>query len=271
MLANWGVAPPAEAYKKAKAAASKALELNDQLAEAHTSLAYVTLLYDWDWAAAEDRFKQAIALDPNYASAHHFYSILLMAAGRQPEALVEIKRAQELDPLSLIVNDVVGWIHYQGREYDLAIQQFRNTLEMDPNYVPVLLDLGTAYMKTGDYRSATAEFEKARTVGGESGLVLSKLAQAHLLSGNRKEGVKLLRRIQSTSAPALASPWELSFVYVALGEKQKALALLKQATDERVGWVIRLAVDPAFDDLRSEPEFQALLQRVRVPTSALSR
>jgi TolB-like protein/Tfp pilus assembly protein PilF len=266
MLANWGLAPPGEAYVKAKAAALKALDIDDQLVEAQTSLAYTSLLYDWDWQGAETRFRQAIALNPNYASAHHFYSVLLMASGRQSEAVAEIKRAQELDPLSLIISDVVGWIYYEGRQYEQAIEQYRKTLEMDSNYVPVLLDLGTAHLKLGNYRDAIAQFERARSVGGENGVVLSGLAQAHWLSGNRTEAARIFRRIQQRSAPVFVSSWDISFVHAAMGEKKKAVDLLRKAADEHVGWVVRLAVEPAFDSLRSEPEFHALIKRVGIPS-----
>jgi len=267
MLANWGFAPPAESYLKAKDAALKALELDDQLAEAHTSLAYVNLLYDWDWQGSEKRFRQAIALNPNYASAHHFYSILLMASGRQPEAVAEIRRAQELDPLSLIVNDVVGWIYYEGRQYDQAIQQYNKTLEMDPNYAPALLDLGTAYLRKGDHRNALASFQKAISTGGENSVVLSNLAQAHALSGNRTEALNILKKLESSATETFVSSWDLSFIYAALGEKKKALDLLKTAADGHVGWVVRLGVDPAFENLRSEPEFHELVRRVGIPSS----
>src|SRR6266496_4512645 len=262
MLANWGFTPPAEAYTKARAAALRALELDDQLAEAQTSLAYVTLLYDWNWQGAETRFRQAIALNVNYASAHQFYSILLMCSGRQIEALTEINRAKELDPLSLIVNDVVGWIQYEGRHYDQAIEQYNKTLEIDPNYAPVLLDLGSAYLRKGEYRKAIAQFEKARAVGGANGLVLSNLAQAYALSGNQTEALNILKGMQEPSAPVFVSSWDQALIYTALGEKEKALALLQKAVDDHVGWVVRLRVDPAFDTLRSEPEFQALMRRL---------
>jgi len=266
VLANWGFARPAESYLKAKDAALKALELDDQLAEAHTSLAYVSLLYDWDWQGSEKRFRQAIALNPNYASAHHFYSILLMASGRQSEAVVEIRRAQELDPLSLIVNDVVGWIYYQGRQYDEAIQQYNKTLEMDPNYAPALLDLGTVYLRKGDHRKALASFQRAIAAGGENSVALSDLAQTHALSGNRSEALNILKKLESSAAQTFVSSWDLSFVYAALGEKKKALELLQTAADGHVGWVVRLGVDPAFESLRSEPQFQELVRRVGIPS-----
>jgi len=263
MLANWDLTPPGDAYRKAKAAALKALELDGNLAEAHTSLAYTTLLYDWDWNRAESEFRRAIALNPNYASAHHFYSICLMTSGRQTEALAEIRHAEELDPLSLIIGDVVGWTYYEGRQYDQAKQQYAKALEMDPNYAPALLDLGTVYMILGDYQAAIAQFEKARAVSGDSGVVLSSLAQAHAFSGDKATASRLLHQLQQTPASSFVSPWDLSLVYLALGDKGKAIVLLKKAADEHVGWIVRLGIDPAFDSLRTEPEFKELVQRVR--------
>ena len=265
ILANWGFLPPAETYLKAKTAALKALELDNQLAEVQTSLAYVTLLYDRDWKGAEERFRQAIVLDPNYASAHQFYSILLMTSGRQTEAIAEIRRAQELDPLSLIVNDVVGWIYYEGRQYDQSIQQYKKTLEIDPHYVPVLLDLGTAYLRKNDYENALVQFEKAKRAGGETALVLSGLAQAQALSGNKAQSLKILERLNKPSRDLFVSSWDVSLVYIALDEKKKAIVLLQKAVDERIGWVIRLGVDPAFDKLRRESEFRELIRQIGIP------
>jgi TolB-like protein/Flp pilus assembly protein TadD len=267
MLANWGFAPPGDSYPKAKAAAQQALELDPQLAEAQTSLAYVTLLYEWNWTEAERRFRQAIAINPNYASAHQFYSICLMTAGRQPAALEEIHRAQQLDPLSLIVSDVLGWIYYEGRQYDQAVAQYKKTLEMDPGYVPALLDLGTSYLRTGDYNKAIEQFQKAKSLQGSNGVVLSGLAQAYALSGKREDARKILKQLNEPSKSSFISAWDLSLVYSALGEKKKAIEMLGKAADEHVGWVVRLGIDPAFDSLRDDPEFQNLKQRVGVPGS----
>lgn len=268
MLANWNFAPPGEVYPKAKAAARKALELDEQLAEAHTSLAYVTLLYDWDWQGADQRFRQAIALNPNYASAHHFYSICLMSAGRHAEAQAEIQRALELDPLSLIINSVHGWIYYEGRQYQQAVDQYNKTLEMDPGYVPTLLLLGTGYTRLGENSKAITQFEKARAAGGENGAVLSGLAQAYALSGQRTEARKILRRLERPSSSTFVSPWELALVYAALGDRAKAVQALERAADERVGWVVRLGVEPAFDSLRSEPQFERLRRRIGIPLAS---
>jgi TolB-like protein/DNA-binding winged helix-turn-helix (wHTH) protein/Flp pilus assembly protein TadD len=268
MMANWGFMASDEAYPKAEGAARQALELDDQLAEAQTSLAYATFLYDWDWPGSEQRFRRAIELDPNYATAHHFYSVYLMAAGRFAEAQVEIRRAQELDPLSLIINSVVGWIYYETRQYDQAIQQCERAVEMDPTYAPALLDLGTIYLKTGDYKKALVQFERARTIVGDKSVVLSYLAQVRALSGDKTGAQEILRKLENPSSPTFVSAWDLALIYIALGEKEKALADLEKAVDQHVGWVVRLSVDPALDTVRAEPRFKILQQRVHVPLAS---
>lgn len=265
MMANWGFMAPAEAYQNAEAAARKALQLDNQLAEARASLAYATFLYRWDWAEAEKLFRSAIELNPSYATAHHFYSVYLMAEGRHAEAQSEIRRAQELDPLSLIINSVVGWIYYEGRRYDQAIEQCQTTVQMDPSYAPALLDLGTIYLKTGEYQKAIAQFERARTLVGDKGVVLSYLAQAHALSGDKVAAKKILRSLESVSGPIFVSPWDFALIHLALGNREKSLSFLEQAVDQHVGWVVRLGVDPALDGLRAEARFTKLERRVGVP------
>lgn len=261
MLANWGYMPSAEAYANAESAARKALQLDDQLAEAYTSLAYATLLYEWDWVGAEQKFRRAIELDPNYATAHHFYSIYLMAAGRHPEAQSEIRRALELDPFSLIINAVAGWVYYEGRQYDQGIQQCEKTVETDPTYTPALLNLGMIYLKTQQYDKAISQFERARAVAGDTGVILSYLAQGRALSGDKTEARKILSQLEKM----FVSPWDLALVHIALGDKDKALSFLEKAVDQRVGWVVRLGVDPALDSLRGDPRLITLQRRVRIP------
>jgi TolB-like protein/DNA-binding winged helix-turn-helix (wHTH) protein/Tfp pilus assembly protein PilF len=266
--ANWRFEPSAEAYEKARAAALRALEFDPQLAEAKTSLAYTTLLYKWDWSAAEREFREAIALNPNYASAHHWFSICLLTAGRQQEALAEIQRAQELDPLSLIITSVHGWIYYEGRQWDEATNYFQKTLEMDSQYVPALLDLGACYLRRGDNQKAMEQFQKARSAGGETSRVLADLAQAYALSGKKTEAVKILGQLEQSSNSHFVSPFDLSFVYAALGDKTRAIELLEKSADEKVGWVVSLGVEPGFDLLRADPRFKKLQERIGVPSKS---
>lgn len=263
--ANWRFAPAADAYQKARAAALRALEIDPQLAEAKTSLAYSTLLYQWDWAMAEKDFQEAIALNPNYASAHHFYSICLLTAGRQAEALAEIQRAQELDPLSLIITSVHGWIFYEGRKYDEATVYFRKTLEMDSQYVPALLDLGECDLRRGESQKAMEEFQKARTIDGDTGRVLADIAQAYALSRDKSSALKIVGQLEQSSGSRFVSSWDLSFIYAALGDKERAIQLLEKSADEKAGWVTSLGVDPGFDSLRAERRFQRLQERIGIP------
>ena len=265
MQANWRFAPAAEAYQQARAAALRALELDPDLAEAKTSLAYSTLLYQWDWKGAEQGFREAIALNPNYASAHHFYSICLLTAGRQEEALAEIQRAQELDPLSLIITSVHGWIFYEERQYDQATEYFGKTLEMDSQYVPALLDLGECHLRRGDSQKALEQFQKARSVDGDTSRVLADIAQAYAQSGQQSSALKIVKQLEEPSSSRFVSPWDLSFVYAALGDKARAIQMLDKSIDQKVGWVTSLGVDPGFDSLRTDPRFEKLKQRVGIP------
>jgi tetratricopeptide (TPR) repeat protein len=215
--ANWRFGPSGEAYLRARAAALRALELDPQLAEAKTSVAYTTLLYQWDWKGAEKEFREAIALNPNYATAHHWFSICLLTAGRQAEAVTEIQRAQELDPLSLIITSVHGWIYYEGRKFDQAADYFRKTLEMNSQYVPALLDLGACYLRSGDNQKAMEQFQKARSAGGDTNRTLADIAQAHALSGDRSSALKILNQLEKSSNSRFVSPFDLSFVYAGAG------------------------------------------------------
>lgn len=267
IMANWGFMPGADAYPRAISAARSALALEPNLAEAHTSLAYATFLHDWDWAGAERGFQRAITLEPNYATAHHFYSIYLMAAGRHADAITEIHRARDLDPLSPIINSVVGWIHYEARQYPEGIREGEKAVAMDPNYVPALTNLGVIYMRTGQYKRSIEYFERAHILAGQQGVVLSYLAQAHSLAGDKARARKILQDFDR-KASYVVSPWDRALVYVALGEKENALAALELAADQRVGWIVRLGVDPALDTLRGEPRFLALERRIGIPAGA---
>ncbi len=262
ILANWGFIAPVDGYPRAAAAARKALELNDRLAQAHTSLAYATLLYDWDWPNAEAGFRRALELDPNYATAHHFYSVYLMASGRHSDAQAEIERAHELDPLSPIINSVVGWIYFQGRRYDNAAEQCQRTLEMNPDYLPGLLDLGTIYLARGENAKATALFQRARAIGGDTVPVLSHLARGYARSGNATGAKEILHRLE-TSTNTFISPWDLALVCAALGDTDGTLEYLERAADQRVGWIVLAGVDPRLDQVRSAPRFTRLLERIR--------
>jgi TolB-like protein/Tfp pilus assembly protein PilF len=235
----FGTMPAAEAAPKAKAAALRALEIDPTLAEAETSLATVKFNYDWDWNAAAEGFAKAIQRNPSYATAYQRYSLYLMAMGRSADSFDQINKARELDPLSISINFSLGWRLYMARQYDRAIQQLRNTLEMDPSY-------------------AIPELRKAAELSHGTPLMISALANAYARSGNKAEAEKLLTELISLSNKQYVSPYYFAVVYVGLGEHEKALDCLEEAFADRSNGLVFLKVEPELDDLRSNPRFVGL-------------
>src|SRR5882724_7882745 len=265
MLAEYGTFPARDAVPKAKAAALKALELDDSLAEAHASLAALKEDYDWDWPGAEKEFKRALELNPSYATFHQWYAEFLAEMGRFNEAVDEITRARELDPLSLIVNTVVGEIFYESRQNDQAIQQLRRTLELDPNFAEAHRLLGETYLQLSKHDEAIAELQTALALSGGSVQNEAFLGQAYGLAGRKSEARAVLNRLKARSAQAYVSPADLSLVYAGLGENNQALRLLEKACKRRLPSMVNLKVDPSLDNLRSDPRFQDLLHQVGFP------
>jgi len=263
LFANWSFAPPNEAYPRAKQAALKALEIDDTLAEAHTSLGFIKSTYDWDWSGAEREFQRAIALNPGYATAHHWYGgDPLRNQGRFEEATVELKRALELDPLSLIINRNMGDVFYLARQYDQAIEQYRKTLELDPNFASARGGLGNAYVQKSMYKEAIAEFEKSLALtDGKSGL--PGLGRAHAAAGRRADAQKVLGQLSELSKRRFVAPTGIAEIYAALGDKDRAFEWLEKAYADR-SIKTYLKVDPAFDSLRSDPRFADLLRRMNL-------
>ncbi len=260
-----GTVPSQEVAPKAKAAALKALELDDALAEAQTSLATVRFNYDWDWKAAASGFKRSIELNPSYATAYQRYSLYLIAMGRTQESLAEINRARELDPLSISVNFSLGWRLYMARQYDQAIEQLRNTLDMDPNFALPRLVLGQSYEQKGSYEQAIAELQKTANISHDSPLVLGALGHAYAVAGQRTEAEKVLSRLMEQSKKQYVSPFYVAIIYVGLRENEKAMDWMEKAYQDRSNAVVFLKVDPQLDTLRSNPRFQALLHRLVLP------
>lgn len=240
----------------------KALEIDDSLAEAHTSLAFVKLYYDWDWPGAEREFQRAIELNPNYAPAHQWYSHLLMARGRTGESVSAAKRATEIDPLSLPANLNVGWQDHWARHYDLAVEHLRKLLEMDPNFEQGHWGLGLAYEGKGMFEAAAAEFQKAMALSGGNPVYVAALGHAYAVGGKKADALRvrdeLLKQLELRYIP----PYWVATLYVGLGEQEQALRWLEKAYAERSGGLIWIGVDPRMDSLRSEPRFAALMQRV---------
>jgi TolB-like protein len=265
LLADYSFLSPREAFPRGKAAATKALELDETSAEAHTSLAVIKSEYEWDWLGAEREFKRAIELNPNYATAHHWYSDYLGEMGRHEEAIAEIKRAQQLDPLSLIINTVAGVRFHWARRYDEAVEQLRKTLEMDPNFAVAHHWLGQVYEQMGQHESAIAEHQKAIRASGGSSQAVAALGHAYAAAGKRNEALRILADLNERRKTAYVSPYDIAVIHVALGEKDQAFEWLEKAYQERAAPIVVLKVDPRLDPLRSDPRFQGLLRRMNFP------
>jgi len=251
--------PDAGKMAQAKAAALKALALNDDLAEAHTSLAAVKIFLDWDWAGAESEFKRALELNPNYAPAHHWYgNILLAPMARHEEAMAELKRAQSLDPLSLIINTDIGYADYLARHYDAAFSQYQKVLAMDPSFVPVHNDLGQYYEHMG-MRDQSLQEELAISDPERSQVIRSLYAKG----GYRKVILEsALSRGTFHIAKAPGSLFVAAESYALLGQRQQAMAALEKSYEAREPGLIYLKVDPVWDSLRQDPAFQSLEHRM---------
>ena len=254
-----------EAGPKAKAAAARAIELDPNLAEAHASLADIMEFYDWDFSGAEREFQRAIELNPNYATAHQWYAELLDNSGRKEDAKREILRAQQLDPLSLIISYEVGGIFLDSREYGQAIEQLKKTLEIDPNFPLTHRYLALAYGENGRYEEAVTELNKTIALAGRRPLYVASLGYIHALSGKRAEADKMLVELIERAKTEYVNPYDIAFVYAGLGEKEKAFAWLEKAFQERTIAIVSLKVDPYWDSLRTDPRFTDLLRRVGLP------
>ena len=262
-LPGYTAGSPQDCYPKAKAAAKKALELDDTLAEAHTTLALATWYYDFDFAQANREFQRAIELNPNYATGHQQYgNNTLSALGRFDEAIAEGKRAVELDPLSLVMNADLGVNYVYARRYDDAIAQLRKTVDLDPGYYFAHINLGQALEMKGAGDSAIAEYHKARELNDDPA-VLGYLARVYGLSENKREAEKILDQLKELSKQRYVSAYSFALVYIGLGEKDEALRWLEKSYDDRagsdVGWI---RVDPLLDPLRGDPRFEALAEKI---------
>jgi TolB-like protein/Tfp pilus assembly protein PilF len=269
LQSGFAAASPKDSLPKAKAAAQKALELDNTLGEAHTSLAQTLFAYDFNFVEANHEFQRAIELNPNYATAHQWYAESgLASVGRFDEAIAEMKHALELDPLSVIINADVGTVLCSARRYDEAIEQLRKTLEMDPGFYYARWNLGQALEMKGLTEEAMAEYEKAVALNDDP-LPLALLGRLYAKIGRRDEALKILERLRQTSAQRYVSPYNFAVIYMGLGQKGEAIHLLEKAYDDRDGYDIAfIKTDPFLDPLRGEPQFQALVQKVFAPKDA---
>jgi TolB-like protein/DNA-binding winged helix-turn-helix (wHTH) protein/tetratricopeptide (TPR) repeat protein len=261
----FGTMPVSDAAPKAKAAALKALELDETLAEAQSSLATVQFNYDWDWPAAASGFTRAIQLNPSYATAYQRYSLYLSAMGRTKESFDQINRARQLDPLSISINFSLGWRYYMARQYDRALEQLRNTLEMDPNYALAHLVLGETYQQKGDYQQAIDQLQMATAISPNSPLMVAGLGHALAIAKRTPEARSILNQLLEQSKKQYVAPFYIALVYAGLGENEIAMDWLEKAYDDRSNGLVFLKVDPELDTLRSNPRFKELQRKMHLP------
>jgi TolB-like protein/DNA-binding winged helix-turn-helix (wHTH) protein/Flp pilus assembly protein TadD len=267
---NTATLPRKEAMTRATAAALRALESDDTAAEVHTSLAFVKMQYEWDWAGAEVEFRRAILLNPNYPTAHHWYAYYLIAQQRTEEALREIRHAQELDPLSVIINTDVGEVLCYARQYDDAIEQSRKALEIDPDFILAHRVLGWAYEQKHMYTESVTELKKAMSLSGSRSDILGALGHVYAISGQKSAALEVLAELRRSAARNHDISADIAIVYAGVGDKDRAFEWLEKAYQERSAALVLLKVLPLLDPLHSDPRFADLLRRVGLPTLKLS-
>jgi TolB-like protein/DNA-binding winged helix-turn-helix (wHTH) protein/Tfp pilus assembly protein PilF len=269
MSADWGYLDPTEGYRKAKLAAQKALAIDDTLADAHIANAEVLHQYDWDWAGAEQEYIRALELNPSSVMGHVLYAIYLMNAARYPEAVAEVRRAQQLDPSSLMTHSMLCFVHLRSREYEAGIHECTEDLEVDRQFWPAHAWLAYMYIYTGRYTESVAETRKALESSGGESSILPLLAMAEGFGGNTGEAKKLLGEIRAGAKQAYVAPYDLADVYIGMGDKEGALAMLSKSMDQHDAELLILATAPEFDGLRDDPRFRAIVKRVGFPESAI--
>lgn len=255
------VLSPEEGGRKVKAAVTKALEIDDSFAEIHCVIGMMHTWLDWDWPSAQKEFKRAVELEPNYARAHHLYSLFLGMMGRHEEAIEEIKRAMELDPLSIIINNDVAWNYHYARNYDMAIEFYKKTLELDPDYAMALRELGASYAMKGFFDEAVEALARASEISSGD-RTRARLARVYAMSSKEAEARAILDDLLQKSKERHVSPCLIAEIYAGLGENDEAFEWLDKAYSERDSLLSVLKVAPKWDSLRPDPRFKELLKKM---------
>jgi tetratricopeptide (TPR) repeat protein len=254
--------PPREVLPKAKEAALRAVGIDDNLAEAHSSLGLTRVYYDHDWTGAEKEFRRALELDPHLVSAHQRYGSYLTFRGRFEESIKHYKIALELDPFSLQINMNLATTYYLQGDYERAVNLLNQTIELEPNYMPTLFVLGCVYIQENRLAEAVAEFQGIYKLDEEAYLALGFMGYAHALAGERADAETLLNILQDISRRKYVSPYSMLVIHLALGPKDRVFELLEQLYEECNDWLVWLKVSPELRDLRNDPKFKDLLRRV---------
>jgi TolB-like protein/cytochrome c-type biogenesis protein CcmH/NrfG len=264
-LSFFNMVPPRDAMPRAKAAAAKALEIDDHLAEAHVSLGYISYTYDWDWPAAGKHFDQALALDPAYTRAHIFYPFYLSSRGESQEAVTVAKSALDLDPASPSLSHSLAVQFYLTRQFDQAIEQCRKTLEMDPNFAVAYAVLGQTYLARGMNDEAAPVLEKYSALSQGSADALALLGYSQARRGEKSQALRTIEKLKATSKKSFVPAFYFALVYAALEDKDQAFMWLEKGYDERFARFAYLKLEALWDPLRSDERFNALVRRVGIP------
>jgi len=257
--------PPREAFPKAEVAARKALELDESLAEAHVSLGYAYLAYEWKFANADREFRRALDLRPNYATGHQFYAYALTVDGKLSEAIEERKKAVDLDPVSPLMASALGEAYYQSRDFDQTIAQNQRALELDSRYAIALVNIGRAYQQKGMHAEAQAAFQKILALVPDDPAVLALLGHEYAVSGRRDDALQVISRLRDLASHRYVPALYIALTYTGLGEKNEAFRFLEEAFNERTEYLVYLDTEPLADPLRDDPRLSDLMQRVGIP------
>jgi TolB-like protein/DNA-binding winged helix-turn-helix (wHTH) protein/Tfp pilus assembly protein PilF len=268
VAAGWTFMSPQEAYPKARAAAKKALAMDDSLPDSHLAYGLVLHNYDWDWAGAEAEYRRALELDPSSAAGHELYAEFLAHAGRYQEALKEVRREQELDPAFVVTNSMVCFVYTQAREYEKAIKECGEVVDLDPRYMPAHAWLANAYVYSGRYEDAAVEFKKALELSNNANCLLAALGFTYGWEGKTEEAKRILGELKSRSSQTYVSPVGMADVYIGLGDREQTFAMLEKAMQEHSADLMFLATAPEFDSLHEDPRFKAMISRIGFPESA---
>jgi tetratricopeptide (TPR) repeat protein len=262
LLASFSVEPGQQANADARSAALSAIHLDPTLADPHASLGMIYFFTEWNLPAAEQEYVQAIRLNPNYATAHHWYALDLASMNRPAQAIYEVRLARSLDPLSLIIGTNVGWVEYLGRDYPNALRDLHRVLELDPNFARARTRLGMVEMAMGDNAAAVADLTRALSLSGdEDPWVRGLLGEAEARAGNRAAAERALAELRRSSATRYVPPISRALILLGLGRNAEAMTALEQAADDHSTSMVYARVDPSFDPIRSDPAFKALLAR----------
>jgi len=269
LIGFYDILPASETFPLARAAALRALEIDQTLGEAYTSLAHATEFYDWDWPAAESLYVQALKLNPGHAFTHQCYAEFLSAMGRHQEAATAYEQARLLDPLSPAIGSNIAGSFFMARDYDRALAEYQKTLELDPNFVATHFFLGYVKAYLGNYPEAMAEIQKAVSLAGDTTSALAAvMGYIHALAGREDMATAILKQLNKTAATAHISPYGMALIHIALNQKDQAFTWLDKAYQMRDPWLVFLKVNPMLDSLRSDARFNELLQKMNLDRQA---